>query len=68
MARLKNYSYAALTFGLALAIGLIAWQGLDAIAGVLAEGGWSLALLGGFFFLILFVAAIAYDRSRNKER
>ncbi len=38
MARMMSYAYATLTFGLALAIGLVAWQGLDAVAAVLAVG------------------------------
>ncbi len=46
MAQITSYAYASLTIGLALAIGLITWQGLDAVAAVLAVGGWSLVLLG----------------------
>ena len=62
MARLKSYAYAALTLGLTLAIGLIAWRGLDAVAAVLAVGGWSLALLGGYQIAPLLLAALSWRR------
>ena len=60
MVRMMRYAYAALTFGLALTIGLIAWQGLDAVAAVLAVGGWSLVLLGLYQFAPLLLAALSW--------
>lgn len=60
MVRMMRYTYAALTFGLALTIGLVAWQGLDAVAAVLAVGGWSLVLLGLYQFVPILLAALSW--------
>lgn len=60
MARLKNTTYAALSLGLALAIGLIVWQGIDAIAAVLAVAGWSLILLGLYQIAPILMAALSW--------
>ena len=60
MAQITSYAYAALTIGLALAIGLIAWQGLDAVAAVLAVGGWSLVLLGLYQLAPLLLATLSW--------
>ena len=52
-----RYVYIALTLGLTLAVGLIAWQGLDTVLLVLAVGGWSLLLLGVYQILPIILAA-----------
>jgi putative membrane protein len=60
MAQLKHTAYAALTIGLALAIGLIVWQGIDAVAAVLAVGGWSLILLGLYQIAPFMLATLSW--------
>ncbi len=54
------YVYVALTLGLTLAVGLIAWQGLDTVLLVLAVGGWSLLLLGVYQILPIILAALGW--------
>lgn len=60
MARLKTTAYAALSFGLALAIGLIVWQGFDSVVAVLAVAGWSLIFLGLYQIAPLLLAALSW--------
>lgn len=60
MARLQNTTYAALSFGLALAIGLIVWQGIGAVAAVLAVAGWSLVFLALYQILPFLLAALSW--------
>ena len=55
-----RYVYIALTLGLTLAVGLIAWQGLDTVLLVLAVGGWSLLLLGVYQILPIILAALGW--------
>ena len=62
MARLKNHAYVALTLGLLLAIGLIAWQGLDEVVAVLAVGGWALVLLGPYQFVPIVLSMLSWRR------
>lgn len=58
---MRNTAYAALSFGLALAIGLIVWQGFDTVAAVLAVGGWSLLILGFYQIAPLFLATLSWQ-------
>lgn len=44
--------------GLALAIGLVLWRGIDDVVAVLARGGWQLCWLGPLYLLPLLCAAI----------
>ena len=60
MARLKSTAYAALSFGLALAIGLIVWQGIDAVVAMLAVAGWSLIFLCLYQFAPLLLATLSW--------
>ena len=59
-ARWKRWAGVATTLGLALAVGLIAWQGLDAVTAVLAVGGWSLALLVPYQLAPIVLAALSW--------
>ncbi|MEM7222307.1 MAG: lysylphosphatidylglycerol synthase domain-containing protein [Pseudomonadota bacterium] len=59
-ARWKRWAGLATTLGLALAVGLIAWQGLDAVTAVLAVGGWSLALLVPYQIAPIVLAALSW--------
>ena len=58
---MRNTAYAALSFGLALAIALIVWQGFDTVAAVLAVGGWSLLILGLYQIAPLFLATLSWQ-------
>jgi len=50
----------ALGIGLGTAIGLILWTGTDAVAGLLAGGGWTLLLVPAFHLLPMLCTALAW--------
>ena len=60
MVRFKRYAFTALMLGLALATGLVAWQGVDAVAAVLAQGGWALVWLGPYQLIPILLAAASW--------
>ena len=49
MKRLKILTWVMLLAGLATLTGLVAWQGVDEVAGTIARGGWAMLLLALFF-------------------
>ncbi len=46
--RVRNASWIGLGIGLAIAVVLVAWQGANTVASLLASTGWKLLLLAGF--------------------
>ena len=58
---MKHWIKVAIIAGLALAIGLIAWQGVYEVADRLASGGWLLLSLGVFFAVPMGLAALSWS-------
>ena len=58
--RWKRWAGLAASLGLALAVALIAWQGLDAVTAVLAVGGWTLLLLVAYQIVPFVLAALSW--------
>jgi putative membrane protein len=46
--RIRRASWIGLFVGLAIAVGLVAWQGADTVANLLASTSWRLLLVAGF--------------------
>ena len=59
---MKLWIIVSLIAGLAIVIGLIAWQGVDTVAEMLTAGGWLLLLLGLFYLIPIALAALSWGR------
>lgn len=57
---MKGYAVLAAILGLAVIIGLVAWQGVNALAEALAVAGWSLLLLPLYFLGVLLLMALSW--------
>ena len=59
-ARIRRASWIGLSVGVALAIALVAWQGADTVANLLASTSWKLLLVAGFAVPQLLLASTAW--------
>lgn len=57
---MKGYTVLAAVLGLAVVIGLVAWQGVGTLAEALAVAGWSLLLLPFYFLVVLLLTALSW--------
>jgi putative membrane protein len=60
LARVKSASWLWLFIGLAIAVALIAWQGVNTVAGLLASTHWKLVLVAGFAVPQLLLATASW--------
>ena len=58
---MQKIAVPALFFGLALAAGVIAWQGLDDVGAALSHAGFRLLWLAPYFLISLVLASIAWS-------
>ena len=58
---MQKIAVPALFFGLALAAGVIAWQGLDDVGAALSHAGLRLLWLAPYFLISLVLASIAWS-------
>lgn len=59
---MKLWIVGSLFAGLALVIGLIAWQGAGPVAEMLTASGWLILLLGLFYLIPITLAALSWGR------
>ncbi|NIA71851.1 flippase-like domain-containing protein [Pelagibius litoralis] len=57
---MRRLALPAFFLGLSLAIGVVAWQGLDDVAGALGRAGFQLLWLAPLFLIPLFLSALAW--------
>jgi putative membrane protein len=58
--RRTTLAWLGLLAGLGAVVFLVAWNGIDTVARVIAVGGWSILLLGLFFFVDLAGSAVSW--------
>ena len=68
VAQMKRHFLVAFGLGMAMTITLVAWQGLETVAAVLASGGLALALLGPYQFLPILLAALSWRQLLPKSQ
>ncbi len=58
--RIRRLSWIGLSLGVALAVALVAWQGADTVANLLASTSWKLLLIAGFAVPQLLLASSSW--------
>jgi putative membrane protein len=58
--RIQRASWIGLSVGLAVVVALVAWQGMDTVAGLLASTSWKLLLVAGFAVPQLLLATASW--------
>lgn len=58
--RIRRLSWIGLSLGVALAVALVAWQGADTVANLLASTSWKLLLVAGFAVPQLLLASSSW--------